>query len=397
MPCLDVALHPVLLPLGDQGADLGGGVRGIAHGEPAHHPHQRVDGFVITAARSENPGLGNARLAVVHQRGHFQPTNSGSEVGVLQDDRGGLAAEFEAAALELLPADGPDPPPGGGGAGERDLVDAGMGNQVFACLSPGGHDIDDAGWQFRLLDQFGQEVRVERCLRSWLEDDRAAGDQSGGNLGHRGELRHVPRHDRGHDADRLAAHGNRPEQPRAIIFPGEGLPEVREITEHHLRLRRLGQLRECDGRAHLFCDQLSHLAQPPGIEVSQPAHPGGAVRRGHPRPRAIVECVTSGRHGAVHVGRGAVGNAADDLLGVRRDDVERGGTGWCDPLAADVEAVMTAHRDLLVADGGAHAASRNTFYSGLFRSAGQHPVQTLRRTSRCEQVLILGRWARAAT
>ncbi len=49
-------------------------------------------------------------------------------------------------------------------------------------------------------------------------------------------------HDRGHDADGLAAHGHRPEQPRAIIFPGEGLAEFREIAEHHLRLGRLRQL-----------------------------------------------------------------------------------------------------------------------------------------------------------
>src|SRR5262249_29571810 len=94
-------------------------------------------------------------------------------------------------------------------------------------------------------------------------------------------------------------------------------------------------------------DQLSHLGQPSGVQVSEPAYRGGTVRRRHPRPRAVVECITSGDHSAVHVGWGAVGHAADDLLGVRRDDVECGRAGRCDPLAAYVEAVMTAHRDLL--------------------------------------------------
>ena len=69
----------------------------------------------------------------------------------------------------------------------------------------------------------------------------------------------------------------------------------------------------------------------------------GALGGGHPRPRPEVEGLAGGGDGAVDVGRGRLGHAADQLLGGGRDHVERVGAGRLDPLAADEELVVGLH------------------------------------------------------
>ncbi len=140
----DVLLDPLLLALGDQRADLGGGVGGVADRHRAHRLGQRVDDPVVAAAAGEDAGLGDARLAVVHERGEPQARHRGVEVGVVEHDRGRLAAQLEADPLQLLAADRGDLAAGRGGAGEGDLVDAGVRHQVLAGLAAAGHDVDHA-------------------------------------------------------------------------------------------------------------------------------------------------------------------------------------------------------------------------------------------------------------
>ena len=110
----DVLLDALLLALGDERADLGRGLGRVADREAADHRRHRVDDLVVARPAGEDARLRDARLAVVHERRHLQALDRGREVGVVEDDRGRLAAELEADALQLLAADRRDAPTGRG-------------------------------------------------------------------------------------------------------------------------------------------------------------------------------------------------------------------------------------------------------------------------------------------
>src|SRR5205814_7577533 len=104
----------------------------------------------------------HAGLAVVHQRRELEPFDGLLEVGVVEDDRGRLAAELETHALELLAADAGDLAAGSSRTGEGDLVDARMAHEVLTDLTTGGHDAHDALGHSRLFEQLRHKEGVER-------------------------------------------------------------------------------------------------------------------------------------------------------------------------------------------------------------------------------------------
>ena len=95
----DVLLDPLLLALGDERADLGGGVGRVAdlHAARPSSP-SGVDDLVVAAR-------GEARMRVWATQAwplfmsdaNLRPSIGGGEVGVVEDDGGRLAAELEAA------------------------------------------------------------------------------------------------------------------------------------------------------------------------------------------------------------------------------------------------------------------------------------------------------------
>ena len=102
---------------------------------PADHGAEGVDHLVVALPGCEDAGLGDACLAVVHERRHLEAVHGGGQVGVVEDDGGRLAAELERHPLELLAADAGDAPAGSRRAGERDLVDVAVADQVLADLA----------------------------------------------------------------------------------------------------------------------------------------------------------------------------------------------------------------------------------------------------------------------
>src|SRR6185312_7489166 len=110
---------------------------------------------------------------------------------------------------------------GRAGAGEGDLVDARVGDEVLAGLTAGGDDVQHTGGQADLGGDLGEQVGVERRLRGGLEHDGAAGDQGRGELQCGHEERHVPRNDRADDADRLAAYEHRAHDALARLLERE--------------------------------------------------------------------------------------------------------------------------------------------------------------------------------
>ena len=91
-----------------------------------------------------------------------------------------------------------------GRAGERDLVDARVLDEVRADRRPVARDdVDHAAREADLARELGEPQRGQRRRRVGLEHDRAAGGERGRELPGRHRQRVVPRHDLARDADRL--------------------------------------------------------------------------------------------------------------------------------------------------------------------------------------------------
>ena len=89
-------------------------------------------------------------------------------------------------------------------ARERDLVDAGMLDEVRADRRPrAGDDVDHAGREADLGRELREPQRGQRRRGVGLEHDRAAGGERRRELPRRHRQRVVPRHDLPGDADRL--------------------------------------------------------------------------------------------------------------------------------------------------------------------------------------------------
>ena len=208
---------------------------------------ERVDDLVVVGAAGEDAGLRDARLAVVHERRELQALHRRGEVGVVEDDRGRLAAELEADALELLTADRGDAATGRGGTGERDLVDARVARR--GARRPHGR-------RARVTTPFGMPASSSSSAIRYASSGVSGaglmtivqpGQQRRDQLRHRHELRDVPRHDAGDDADRLVAHDDVvAEHAGALLLPRERARDGDERVEHHPRRRRLGEVGEGD-------------------------------------------------------------------------------------------------------------------------------------------------------
>src|SRR5207237_8354920 len=155
---------------------------------------------------------------------------------------------------------------GGGGAGERQLVDAPALDELCAdVVGRTGDDVDDAlGDQARLVDRANERESGERRVGRRLEHYRVAHGDRWGDLPHGEDQRIVPGNDPGADADRLTLD----EVPRDV-----GLVEPRERFVPGNRQRLLGKAAEVlDGQRAVEHGGLAYhrsrvlrLEQPPVV------------------------------------------------------------------------------------------------------------------------------------
>ena len=91
---------------------------------------------------------------------------------------------------------------------------------------------------------------------------------------------------------------------------------------HRGRSGGLTESAEACGRTHLGGDQVSHLVDVRGVHGGQLLHRRDPLGVAQPRPRALVECHPGDPDRCVDVLRRGGGRVRDDLLGMRRDDVD---------------------------------------------------------------------------
>ncbi len=191
----------------DQRADRDAVLEAVAELERLHPRGELLDEGVVHRLVDVEAVGGGAGLAHVAHLGDHRALDRGIEVGVVEDDERGVAAELHHRLDDVLRGGGDQLPPDLGRAGEGDDADA----QVLEHLADHraraarGDDVDDARRHARLLEDRHQGQRGQRRLRGRLEDDGAAGGERRADLARRHRGGEVPRRDQHGDAGTACA------------------------------------------------------------------------------------------------------------------------------------------------------------------------------------------------
>ena len=244
------------------------------------------------------------------------------QVRVVEDDRGGLAAELQVRGLELRAADGGDPPALLGRAGERHGVHAGVAGERAGRLVRAGDQVEHAGREVGGLERLGEDVGGQRGGRGGLEHDRAAGREGRRELAERQHDRVVPARDHRGDPGRLPAdHGAAGEGDRGAGLLGvHGARQVRVVAEDGARRGRVVLAGAGDRHPHLGRDEPRRLLGARlegGRQAVEGVGPVGGRAR---RPGTVVERAPGRADRAVHVDADGGRDGAHDLFRRRVDD-----------------------------------------------------------------------------
>ena len=205
-------------------------------GLPAHTPGD-INGLVVDRALYQKPRRRIAGLAGIVEAFEHAAGNAFLEIGILEDDVGRLAAEFERDALDGVGRILADGGAGPGRAGERHHVDV-------LVLRQGGTDIravaidqiEGAGREAGLMHHLGIKKGVERGELRGLEHAGRARRERRNDL--EGDLvdRPIPRSDEAADADRLAEHDVAVRQLLAHLDALERVDEALQMADADMRL-----------------------------------------------------------------------------------------------------------------------------------------------------------------
>ena len=153
--------------------------------------------FLHQQARS-----GAADLALIEPDRIHQPLDGAVQIGVVKDDVGRFAAQLQRQRLAGACGRLPDFAPHGGGAGEGDLVDAGVRHKGGTRCPVTGHDVQHAFRQARLAAEFGEQKGGQRGVFGGFQHDGIAGGQRRGHFPGQHQQRKVPRDHRAADPQR---------------------------------------------------------------------------------------------------------------------------------------------------------------------------------------------------
>jgi hypothetical protein len=280
--------------------------------------------------------LGRARLADVAHLGDHRALDGLVDVGVLEHDERGVAAELHRQPQEIV---------GGllhqratdlGRPGERQLAEPLVLDQRRhrPAGRRRGDEVQHAAWQPGLLEDLAEHQHRQWCQLCGLDDHRAPGRDRRPDLPRAHREREVPRRDQQARSDRLA-HRQQPAlavrrlreppvDPHRLL--GEPAQELGGVEDLGLRLR--------DRLAHLERHQQRELVLALDDRLERAAEDLAAIARwrlGPARPRR-----DRGVEGLHRLLRRCVRHVGDRFAGGRILDPERAARGIA-PLAADVQ------------------------------------------------------------
>lgn len=204
---VDVLHDAVELQLGDLGTLEGVLGEGVAELVLGGTLLEALDELVVDALLDQQAGTGTAALAVVEEDTKVGPRDGVVNVGIVEDNVGGLAAELEGDLLQVTLGSGlEDHTANQGGTSEGNLVNvhvAGDGGTGGATET--GDDVDDTGREAGLDDQLGGVQTRQRGLLGGLDDNGVTGGNGRADLPGPHEQREVPGDDLTADTDGLVA------------------------------------------------------------------------------------------------------------------------------------------------------------------------------------------------
>lgn len=163
--------------------------------------------LVVDTLLDQNTGTGAAALAVVVEDTKVSPGDGVVDVGIVEDNVGGLAAQLESNLLQVgLGSSLEDSAADESRSSEGDLVDVHVGGDG----STGGtakarDDVNDTRGEASLDDQLGDVESGQRSLLGGLQDNSVTGSNGGTDLPGQHEKREVPGDDLTADTDGLVA------------------------------------------------------------------------------------------------------------------------------------------------------------------------------------------------
>ena len=287
---LDVALHALLLGLVGHGADDRFGVGRQAEGQLVDGGDEGVDNFLVPVGRGENPARGVAGLTGDEEHLAEETLDRVVEVGVVADDGGGLAAEFQGDRTHQRGTCLADRPAHLDAAGERDLVDIGVRHQILAGLHASGDHVEHAARNAGGLEGLGEADVIEARLRGRLDHYRAAGQQCWGVLHHSADLRPVPWRNGADHAVRCLLNHHVEALVHGVVrgpahLPLVGVDVLRVVAQQFRGDRHLPELGLGDRRTHLGDHGVGHLVGALVEFVGDASEYVGPLAVRHPRPR----------------------------------------------------------------------------------------------------------------
>lgn len=277
---LDILHDAVELELGDLGTLEGVGGEGVTELVLGGTLAEARDKLVVNALLDQQPRTGAAALAVVEEDTEVGPRDGVVNIGIFEDNVGGLATQLEGNLLEVALGSGlEDGTADGGGTGEGDLVNVHVaGDGSTSDTTETGDNVDHTRGEASLLDELAGVQTGKRGLLSGLEDDGVTGGDGGGDLPSPHEEGEVP-------GDNLTADTN-----GLVAGVGEGLGV---------------------GVNGLTVD----LVGPAGV-VTDAAQGVGQVDLGHGEGLAVVESLNGGQ--SINVALNQVGQLVQETTTVGR-------------------------------------------------------------------------------
>lgn len=191
---LDVAHDTVVLELRNLGALEGLLVEGVTDLVLLSSLLEGGNELVVDGLLDVDTGTGAAALSVVVVDTKVNPVDGLLDVGILEDDVGGLATKLEGDLLEVGRGSSlHDGSADDSGSSEGDLVNVHVGGQGSTSgLAVAGDEVEDTGRETSLLDELSENKGGEGSLLSSLHDNGVTGGQGRADLPCQHEKGEVP-------------------------------------------------------------------------------------------------------------------------------------------------------------------------------------------------------------